>query len=63
MVLPAPFGPMIATTSPGYSSKLTRSSAIRAPKLLVTPRAATVAAFAVCMPIDNAPQATVGPAT
>src|SRR5437588_6076186 len=43
VVLPAPLGPMIATSSPGWTSKETSRSASRAPKRLTrfaAPRAA-----------------------
>jgi len=42
VVLPAPLGPISATSSPGSSSKLIAFSAVRAPKRLVSSRAASV---------------------
>src|SRR5207244_11284409 len=41
VVLPAPFGPMIACVSPSSTSRSTRSVARRPPKLLLSPRTAT----------------------
>jgi hypothetical protein len=37
VVLPAPFSPASATTSPAPSARLTRSSAVSAPKRTVSP--------------------------
>ena len=39
VVLPAPFGPMTARSSPGSTAKLTPSTACRAPKARPSPRA------------------------
>ena len=43
VVLPAPLGPITATSSPSAASKLTSRSATRSPKRLVTPRTFTCA--------------------
>src|SRR3972149_460169 len=37
VVFPAPLGPMIARISPGWISRLTRFTAMRAPKRTLTP--------------------------
>src|SRR5574341_61927 len=46
LVLPAPLGPMIARISPGYTSKLTSTSAAVPPKLRLTSRACSKASIA-----------------
>src|SRR5262245_8592583 len=38
VVLPAPFGPMIAWVSPSSTSRSIRSDAVSAPKVFVSPR-------------------------
>ena len=43
VVLPAPFGPITASSSPGAALKPTSRSAWRSPKLLLTPRASMAA--------------------
>src|SRR5687768_14771161 len=42
VVLPAPLGPRRPSTSPGWASKLTSSTATVAPKRLVTPSTSTL---------------------
>jgi hypothetical protein len=41
VVLPAPFGPMMPTSSPGANAALTASTAVRPPKRTVSARAST----------------------
>src|SRR5437762_12348100 len=45
VVLPAPFGPMRACTSPRTTSSVTSSVATTPPKRLETPRSSSIASF------------------
>src|SRR5437660_2573862 len=45
VVLPAPFGPMRACTSPRTTSSVTSSVATTPPKRLDTPRSSSIASF------------------
>src|SRR5438105_4138184 len=61
VVLPAPFGPMIACVSPSSTSRSTRSVARRPPKLLLSPRTATSgSAIARDPPLHEPEQAPLG---
>src|SRR3954447_21417067 len=60
VVLPAPFGPMIATISPGAADSDTPRSASRSPKRLMTPRASRSAPLATEVFVTREPQAERG---
>ena len=54
VVLPAPFGPMTARSSPGSTAKLTPSTACRAPKARPSPRASSIGAVTRATPSRRA---------
>src|SRR5882762_1775318 len=57
VVLPAPFGPMIATISPASAESETPRSASRSPKRLVISRASSSARLATEVLVTRKPQA------